>query len=106
MKINEIVALEFDQLRVVCGGSRAEQSKAFGTHFSSKADAKELEEKAKQYIKAGEVWMANWKTLLEGLAPELAEVHEQEVTDVAEKAENLNKQQKEALIARLQAQVA
>ena len=95
---NSISILSFEELREIAKGTnRAEMHKAFGIHFAANLTAKELEKKANTYISSMSVYLQNWKTLLEGIQPELVEQHTAEIEKFAESAKTLNEVQRKKL---------
>lgn len=82
MKNSNIISeMSFEELMNIASSTadkhRSAMCAAFGRHFSPTDDAVTLANLCEKYIESLGCWLKNWQTLLDGLAPALADVRKE-----------------------------
>lgn len=79
-----------------------EMHQLFGCHLANKSDANYLESKALEMIRRCSEWIANWKTVREGIKPELQAQREKNLDSKAKEFEGYSQEELDALMAKIQ----
>lgn len=92
-----------DLMAVVANGKRDEMHASFGTHFTKGANPEILSQVANKMIARCNEWVANWKTVQNGIEPELQKLRQDNLESTASKFVGYTDEQLEALVERIKA---
>ncbi len=91
---------DFNELEAIIKDSKnwKAQHEAFGCHLAKAADAEYLSETASKMIARCKAWTENWKSVQEGIEPELREIRTKQLDATAEKFIGYSDEQLDALM--------